>query len=142
MQNLIEVSWFLKTSSMMLSYSFIFFRSDFHDKFYSTDLKNVTWLLKVSIIFIVTVKKAFLVLKNELFLLLSLTILWSQKLSLLISLLKFCVSFVDWFMASFLYCFPYSYRSSNYCDSNSCRSYSPLKALTRKVTAIFSLLHL
>ena len=24
------------------------------------------------------------------------------------------MSFVDWFMASFLYCFPYSYRSSNY----------------------------
>ena len=32
------------------------------------------------------------------------------------------MSFVDWVMASFLYCFPYSYRSSNYCDSNSCRS--------------------
>jgi hypothetical protein len=25
----------------------------------------------------------------------------------------------DWFMAYFLYCYLYSYRSSNYCDSNS-----------------------
>ena len=33
------------------------------------------------------------------------------------------MSFVDWFMASFLYCFPYSYRSSIYCDSNRCRSF-------------------
>ena len=49
------------------------------------------------------------------------------------------MSFVDWFMASFLYCFPYSYCSSNYCDSNSCRSFTLLKALARKVTVIFSL---
>ena len=59
------------------------------------------------------------------------------KLSLLIHFLyKFC----DWFLASFLYCFPYSYRSSNYCNSNSCRSFnlnktvifslSPLRAIT------------
>ena len=34
-------------------------------------------------------------------------------------------------MASFLYCFPYSYRSSNYCDSNSCRSFTLLKALAK-----------
>ena len=33
-------------------------------------------------------------------------------------------------MASFLYCFQYCYRSSNYCDSNSCRF---------KVTVIYSL---
>ena len=33
------------------------------------------------------------------------------KLSLFISLLQLCMSFVDWYMASFLYCFPYSYRS-------------------------------
>ena len=30
--------------------------------------------------------------------------------------------FSDWFMASFLYCYLYSYGSSNYCDSNSCCS--------------------
>jgi hypothetical protein len=41
------------------------------------------------------------------------------------------MSFVDWFMASFLYCFPYSYCSSNYCDSNSCRSFTLLKALAK-----------
>ena len=40
---------------------------------------------------------------------------------------------VDWFMASFLNCFPYSYHSSNYCDSNSCHSFTLL---------IFSLLPL
>ena len=51
-----------------------------------------------------------------------------QKLSLLISLL---LSFVDWFMTSFLYCFPYSYRSSNFCDSNSCRSFTLLKTLAK-----------
>ena len=28
-----------------------------------------------------------------------------------LNLLNFCMSFVDWFLASFLYCFPYSYRS-------------------------------
>ena len=31
----------------------------------------------------------------------------------------------------FLYCFPYSYRSTNYCDSNSCRSFTLLKALAK-----------
>ena len=39
------------------------------------------------------------------------------------------MSSVDWFMASFLYCFLYSYHSSNYCDSNSCRSFALIKAL-------------
>jgi hypothetical protein len=34
-------------------------------------------------------------------------------------------------MASFLYCFPYSYRYSNHCDSNSCRSFTLLKALAK-----------
>jgi hypothetical protein len=34
-------------------------------------------------------------------------------------------------MVSFLYCFPYSYRSSNYCDINSCRSFTLLKALAK-----------
>ena len=53
------------------------------------------------------------------------------KLSLLIPLLHFFIRFLDWFMASFLYCFPYSYRSSSYCDSNSCRSFTLLKALAK-----------
>ena len=35
-----------------------------------------------------------------------------QKLSVLISLLQYLYEFADWFMVSFLYCFP-----SNYCDS-------------------------
>ena len=34
-------------------------------------------------------------------------------------------------MASFLYCFPYSYRSFNYCDSNSCRCFTLLKVLAK-----------
>ena len=34
-------------------------------------------------------------------------------------------------MASFLYCFPYSYRTPNYYDSNSCRSFTLLKALAK-----------
>ena len=41
--------------------------------------------------------------------------------------------FVDWFMASFLYCFLYSYRTSNYCESNSCRSFTLLKALAKSI---------
>ena len=41
-------------------------------------------------------------------LVIALPTLQEQKLLLLISLLKFCMSFVDWFMASFLYCFPCS----------------------------------
>ena len=48
------------------------------------------------------------------------------------------MSFVDWFMASFLYYFPYSYRSSNYCEINYCRSFTLLKALA-EVTVILSL---
>ena len=31
----------------------------------------------------------------------------------------------------FLYCSPFSYRSSNYYDSNSCRSFTLLKALAK-----------
>ena len=46
-------------------------------------------------------------------------------------LFNFCISFVDWFIASFLYCFSYSYRSSNYCDSNSCRSFTLSKVLAK-----------
>ena len=53
-------------------------------------------------------------------LVIALPTLRQQKLSLLIFLLKFLYEF--WFMVSFLYCFPYSYRFFNYCDSNSCRS--------------------
>ena len=51
------------------------------------------------------------------------------KLSLLIPLLHFLYKY--WFMASFLYWFPYSYRSSNYCDSNSCRYFTFLKAIAK-----------
>ena len=32
---------------------------------------------------------------------------------------------------SFLYCFPYSYSSSNYCDSDSCCSFTLLKVLAK-----------
>ena len=62
-----------------------------------------------------------------------------QKLSLLISLLKFLYEFVDWFMASILYCFPYSYRSSNYCDSNSCCYFTLLKALAKSNGNLFAI---
>ena len=41
------------------------------------------------------------------------------------------MSFVECFMASFIYCFPYSYRSSKYCDGNSYCSYRHLKALAK-----------
>ena len=43
------------------------------------------------------------------------------------------------FMASFLYCFPYSYRSSNYCDSNSWSSYTLLKALAKSKGNLFAI---
>ena len=49
------------------------------------------------------------------------------------------MSFVDWFIASFLYCFPSSFRSSNYCDSSSCRSFSLLKALAKSISNIFAI---
>ena len=49
------------------------------------------------------------------------------------------MSFVEWFMASFLYCFPYSYRSFNYCDSNSCRSFTLLKALAKSNGYLFAI---
>ena len=41
-------------------------------------------------------------------------------------------------MASFLYCFPCSYRSSNYCNSNSCRSFTLLKALAKSNGNLFA----
>ena len=50
-----------------------------------------------------------------------------------------CISFWDWFMASFLYCFPYNYCSSNYCDSNSCRSFTLLKALAKSNDNLFAI---
>ena len=42
-------------------------------------------------------------------------------------------------MVSFLYCFPYSYRSLNYCNSNCCRSFTLSQALAKSDTVIFSL---
>ena len=62
-----------------------------------------------------------------------------QKLSLLISLLPFCISFVDWFMVSLMYCFLYSFRSPNYCDSNSYRSFTLLKALDTNNGNLFAI---
>ena len=41
-------------------------------------------------------------------------------------------------MASILYCFPYSYRLSNYCDSSSCRSFTLLKALAKSNGNLFA----
>ena len=49
------------------------------------------------------------------------------------------MSFVDWFMASLMYCFPYSYRSSNYCDINSCCSFTPLKVLAKSNGNLFAI---
>ena len=42
-------------------------------------------------------------------------------------------------MASFPYCFPYSYRSPNYCDSNSCRTFTHLKALAKSNDNLFAI---
>ena len=61
-------------------------------------------------------------------LVIALPTLRQQKLLLLTFYLIFCISFLDWIMTSFLYCFPYSYRS---CDSNSCRSFTFLKAIAK-----------
>ena len=54
-------------------------------------------------------------------------------------MLQFYMSFVDWFIASFLYCFPYSYRSSNYCDSDGCHSFTLLKALAKSNGNLFAI---
>ena len=51
----------------------------------------------------------------------------------------FRISFVDWLMASFLYCSPYSYRSSNYRDSDSCRSFRLLKAIAKTNGNLFAI---
>ena len=75
------------------------------------------------------VKSFLLPFKNGNFFNIVIAILDFSVLPLLISI--FCMSFVYWFMASFLYCFPYSYCSSNYCDSNSCRTFTLLKALAK-----------
>jgi hypothetical protein len=49
------------------------------------------------------------------------------------------MSFVDWFIASFLYCFPISYRSSNDFDSNSCCSFMLFKALAKSNGILFAI---
>ena len=51
----------------------------------------------------------------------------------------FLTRFVHWFTDFFLYCSPYSHRSSNYCKINSWRSFFLLKAISgsiRKFIAI------
>ena len=60
-------------------------------------------------------------------LVIALPTLWQQKLLFLISFLKFC-RLVHGFFSVLL---PYNYRSSNYCDSNSCCSFTLLKALAK-----------
>jgi hypothetical protein len=52
-----------------------------------------------------------------------------------VALNLFYMSFVDWFMASFLYGFQYSSRSSNYCDS----SFMLLKALAKCNSNLFNI---
>ena len=42
-------------------------------------------------------------------------------------------------MASFLYCFPNSYRSSNYCDSNNCRSFTLFKVIAKSNGYLFAI---
>ena len=55
-----------------------------------------------------------------------------EKLSLLISLLQFLYEFCRLVHGFFsVYLFQYSYRSSNYCDSYSCRSLTLLKVLAK-----------
>ena len=55
------------------------------------------------------------------------------------SLLNFMYQFVRYFMASFLHCFPYSYCSSNYCNSNHRRSFSLLKAIAKSNAILFAM---
>ena len=58
---------------------------------------------------------------------------------ILIFFTSFCIGFVNWFMASFLYCSFCSYHySSNYCTSNSYRFFSLLR-WKRRVRVILSL---
>ena len=53
--------------------------------------------------------------------------------------LNFCMNFVNWFMASFLFCFPYRYCSYNYCDSNSYCSFTLLKVLAKSKGNLFAI---
>ena len=53
-------------------------------------------------------------------------------------MLSLLTSFVDWFMAYFLYCSPYSYRSSNYRDSDSCHSFSILRVIAKSKQKLFA----
>ena len=48
-------------------------------------------------------------------------------------------NFYNIVIASFLYCFPYSYRSSDYCDSNSCRSFTLPKELAKTKGNLFAI---
>ena len=45
--------------------------------------------------------------------------------------LNFCIGFLNRRKASFLYCSPYSYCSSNYHDSNSCLPFSSHNAIAK-----------
>ena len=51
----------------------------------------------------------------------------------LISLLQFLYEICRLVHGFFFVCFPYSHSSSNYCDSNSCRTFTLLKALAKKM---------
>ena len=55
-----------------------------------------------------------------------------KKLLLLTSLLYSLYQFSRSVNTSFLHCFQYSYRFSNYCDSNSLRSFTLLKAISKR----------
>ena len=54
-------------------------------------------------------------------------------------IIQYCDSFIDLFVASFLYCFSYSYRSSKYCDSNNCCSFKFFKALLKSNCNLFAI---
>ena len=49
--------------------------------------------------------------------------------SLLLDLHSYCIGFICWSLASFLYCSLFSYHFYNYCDN--CRSFSILKAIKK-----------
>ena len=61
------------------------------------------------------------------------------KLSLLISLLQFMYEFCRLVHGFFSVLLPIQFRSSNYCDSNSCRSLRLLKALAKSNSNIFAI---
>ena len=62
-----------------------------------------------------------------------------QKLSLLTSLLHFLYWFCRWLMPSFLYCSPYSFRSYNHRDRDSCLSFLILQALAKSTSNLFTI---